>query len=219
MIGLYKITNNVNGKFYIGSSVKLEKRIKDHKWQLKNGIHSNIHLARAAKKYGLDAFSFSILETCSESDLLDKEQRYLDEHVGSPNCYNISCDSKAPNRGSKSSKEVRAKISKALLGRTLSQEHRQNIGRANKGNVIGEIGRQNMSRAHLGTKLTEIQKTKIGKALSGENAPLAKLNWLEVKEIRELYPTGSYSARLLSEIFGVKDKKTILNIIHQKTWK
>lgn len=56
---IYKITNNINGKVYIGQSKDPERRLKEH-IAGKNDNNSVIHLA--IKKYGINSFSFDILE-------------------------------------------------------------------------------------------------------------------------------------------------------------
>jgi len=78
--GIYKITNLINGKFYIGSSNNIEKRWYDHKRNLKNLCHPNQKLQNSWNFYGEDKFSFEIIEeTLPEKIiLLEKEQHYLD---------------------------------------------------------------------------------------------------------------------------------------------
>lgn len=44
MIGVYLITNNINGKMYIGSSINIERRWKEHLRDLRNGNHHAIYL-------------------------------------------------------------------------------------------------------------------------------------------------------------------------------
>jgi hypothetical protein len=76
--GVYKITNEVTGKFYIGSSKNIEQRFYEHKYALKNKRHDNVILQRAWDKYGEDKFSFSVVEECSEENCVIREQYYLD---------------------------------------------------------------------------------------------------------------------------------------------
>ena len=77
-IGIYKIENLVNGKFYIGSSHNLSHRKSTHFYDLRNNKHRNIHLQRSFNKWGEKSFRFSILEECSIEFLIEKEQFYID---------------------------------------------------------------------------------------------------------------------------------------------
>lgn len=77
--GVYKITNLVNGKFYIGSSNNIEHRWKEHISDLSNGVHINSYLQNAWNKYGSNNFKFEILEECEENVQFQKEQEYLDK--------------------------------------------------------------------------------------------------------------------------------------------
>jgi group I intron endonuclease len=85
--GIYKITNLINDKFYIGSSVNLTARKSQHRYRFrKNKVNSIIKFA--VLKYGVESFKFEILETIPEdlyedrdklnSILSEKEQFYVD---------------------------------------------------------------------------------------------------------------------------------------------
>ena len=76
--GIYKIENTKNNKIYIGSSINIEKRFYKHLWMLKKGIHDNNHLQNSFNEYGENYFSFSILELCSEPDLVKRENFYIE---------------------------------------------------------------------------------------------------------------------------------------------
>lgn len=71
--GIYKFTNKINGKVYIGQSVNIERRYYDH---LKRDDSKN-YFHRAIKKYGKDNFLFEILEEYSEENLNDREKYYI----------------------------------------------------------------------------------------------------------------------------------------------
>ena len=77
--GVYKITNQINGKFYIGSSKDLSRRKKDHFRLLKKGINHSILLQRAVNKYGIDNFIFEVIVECPEELLFTIEQKLVDE--------------------------------------------------------------------------------------------------------------------------------------------
>jgi group I intron endonuclease len=76
--GVYKITNEANGKFYVGSSKDIEQRFTEHKMMLKNNKHVNIILQRSWNKYTEKSFSFTILEECPPENCALREQHYLD---------------------------------------------------------------------------------------------------------------------------------------------
>lgn len=76
--GIYAILNKLNNKIYIGSSKSIGSRLNEHKYDLIKNIHYNTRFQKAFLKYGLDNFKFILLEKCNESDLLIKEQYYID---------------------------------------------------------------------------------------------------------------------------------------------
>lgn len=76
MKGIYKITNTVNGKFYIGSSKHIPTRIKQHFYQLRRNLHHSAHLQSAYNKYGKDSFIHEVLLECE--NFLEEEQKLLD---------------------------------------------------------------------------------------------------------------------------------------------
>lgn len=86
MIGIYKITNNINGHCYIGQSVDIKTRWHHHRnYPVEN---SNYPLYLAFKKYGLDNFSFEIVEECEISELDEKEIFYIQQFNSYENGYN-----------------------------------------------------------------------------------------------------------------------------------
>lgn len=78
MIGIYEIYNGATSKSYIGSSVNIGKRLRDHKYDLRNNQHDNLHLQRAWNKYGEGCFTFKIIQETTADDLLETEQFWID---------------------------------------------------------------------------------------------------------------------------------------------
>lgn len=70
MVGIYKITNIVNRKAYIGKSKDIEFRIITHFSKLRNNKHYNAYLQRSFNKYGEDSFQVEILEECYEDYII-----------------------------------------------------------------------------------------------------------------------------------------------------
>lgn len=78
MIGIYKITNLINGKIYIGQSVDINKRWRQHKRNSRiKGREYDKYLYKAFRKYGLENFSFEVIEECSRELLNEKETYYI----------------------------------------------------------------------------------------------------------------------------------------------
>lgn len=101
----YKIINRMDGKFYVGSTVDIDKRWRRHMNTLKNSSHHNINLQKAYNCNGRGAFELEIiyegvLYLQKEQDLLDntpKENLYNigkgsvggDNHTNNPNLEDI----------------------------------------------------------------------------------------------------------------------------------
>lgn len=83
MIGIYKITNKLNNKVYIGQSNNVLRRLNEHKRQRKVDIDSYINVL------GVDNFEFEILEECSKEELDKKEQQYIKQYNSIEDGYNI----------------------------------------------------------------------------------------------------------------------------------
>lgn len=82
---IYKITNNVNGKTYVGQHKYAD--IND------NYIGSGIMLQKAYMKYGLENFSKEIITTCSDqlsANVLEKYYIDKERKTNTNGCYNIA---------------------------------------------------------------------------------------------------------------------------------
>lgn len=130
---VYKITCLKNNKFYIGSSIDINRRFYEHKKDLNENKHSSKYLQRCWNKYGKENFKFEIIETINDiKQLLIREQWYLDD----TKCYlrkigfNLAKNSLAPMMGRtfKHSKETKQKMSLSHKGKKLSEEHKRKLG-------------------------------------------------------------------------------------------
>ncbi len=76
--GVYTITNLVNGKIYVGSTMdSFKRRCYNHYSSLSRGIHKNKHLQSSYNKYGKDNLLFEILEICELPYCLSQEQYWI----------------------------------------------------------------------------------------------------------------------------------------------
>lgn len=92
MFTVYKITNNINNKCYIGSSIRVEKRWQDHKNDAFNSNDEKYDypLYQAFRKYGLENFSFEILKNdfSSAYDMEEYELEMIDYYDSYNSGYN-----------------------------------------------------------------------------------------------------------------------------------
>lgn len=76
--GIYKITNKLNNKIYIGKSKNIGYRWCVHKCPSTQESEFQSPIYKAMKKYGNDNFTIEILETCSIEELDEKERFYIE---------------------------------------------------------------------------------------------------------------------------------------------
>ena len=86
MIGIYKITNKINGMVYVGQSVHIKRRFQEH---IKKSSNSQ-KIDQAINEFGKEAFNFEIIEECQKTEL-DAKENYWIQYYNSiyPNGYNI----------------------------------------------------------------------------------------------------------------------------------
>lgn len=79
MAQIYKITNMINNKIYIGETIRsIEVRWREHKNEALNEGHGyNYPIHIAMRKYGLDNFKIEILENCADEIRFERESYYI----------------------------------------------------------------------------------------------------------------------------------------------
>lgn len=167
MYCIYRVTNLINGKTYIGQ----------HKYKVLNDKYmgSGKNLWRAYKKYGMENFKkdiliFNIVEK-SFINLLEKEYIKFYRSVGKAE-YNIADGGEGCgelNKGKHLSEEHKRKIGEALKGKSyksrgkhLSEEHKRKISEAMKGKKRGPHSEEHKR------KLSEVCKGKHWKLVDGK---------------------------------------------------
>jgi group I intron endonuclease len=154
--GIYKITNTVNGKMYVGSAVKLKERWTLHRGMLRRKCHHSVTLQRAWDKYGPDMFVFEVLEVVADiKRLIEREQVWIDKlDVVGKSGYNI-CPRAGSSLGVKQSEATKAKLSASL--------------RARDPEVHARAAAARIGLRHSAETRAKMSASKIGKVFSAEH--------------------------------------------------
>ncbi len=93
---IYKITNKVNNKIYIGQTIKtVEKRFQQHKNNSNKPYFSQIVLYKAFNKYGIENFQCEMIEEVSNENLDEREKYWIDYYDSYFNGYNATLGGRA----------------------------------------------------------------------------------------------------------------------------
>nr|DAE59944.1 MAG TPA: intron associated endonuclease [Caudoviricetes sp.] len=174
---VYKHTNKINGKIYIGiTSQKPNKR-----WQNGYGYKDNQHFFRAIQKYGWNNFEHEIIYKDLEEEIATNKEQELIKLYNSNNS-NFGYNKDNGGKTNKLTEESIEKIRQWHIGRKLSEETKRKISESHKGISSGENNpmygkhhtkeaKQKMSdfaKSRVGWKHTEKTKKKIGEGNKGK---------------------------------------------------
>lgn len=169
-IGIYKITNKLNNKCYIGQSINIENRFEEHK---KYKSHSSRYLHNSIKKYGEENFSFEIIELCKKEDLSTREIYWIDFYNSIfPHGYNLTKGGDGGNtfkyRTTEQMKETRKKISLAtkgekngFYGKHHSEKTKENLRQINLGKTLSKETKKKISETLKDHFVSDLTKEKI----------------------------------------------------------
>ena len=142
---IYKHTNTINGKCYIGQTCKGNP---NYRWNNGKGYtvrNPNSHFARAIKKYGWNAFEHEIIEDNIQTlEQANKREEYWISYFNSvENGYNANSggNSKIPSKETREKNSIKSKEMWAQKGDELrkiyaSKEHRETLSRSIKQSYI-----------------------------------------------------------------------------------
>ena len=123
MVGIYKITNKINGKIYIGQSNNCERRFQEH-CAPSRAKNSRIPVDLAIKKYGKENFSFEVVEQCNLELLNSREEYWIKYFNSIKDGYNCNAGG---NQASIGSNNGRAKLTEEdiIVIRKAYAEHKK----------------------------------------------------------------------------------------------
>jgi group I intron endonuclease len=205
---IYKATNTVNGKCYIGKTKNsLESRIKSHKIA---STKKDSLFYRAINKYGFDNFKWEVITKCDDiNELNNLEKKYISENY---NGYNIA---KGGDGGDTISNHpnietIKNNVSKFHKGKILSKEHKEKISEAHKGKTknwakdtakkMSEKNKNKPSKLR-GSELSEEHKEKISKTNKGKSRVFSEEHKKALSKAKENYVNPN-KGKTYEEIMG-----------------
>ena len=231
MIGIYKITNNINNKIYVGQSVDIKRRWSEHKrsgqpekYSHKSERDIEVPIHKAMQKYGIDNFSFEVLEECSKEELNEKERYYikkLHSHVDEYG-YNISKGGQE-SVGAKGQYHSQAKLTQLDVDniykmlqngwqvKNICKKYpfvsKSTISMINQGKV--------WKKENYKYPLSDQSKLKINKGSKSGNAIL---NEDKVLEIRKYYVEHSFK-EVVKKYSNYAKYSTLKSVVYGESWK
>lgn len=192
MYQIYKITNQKNGMVYIGSSIEVERRWRQHKEASINekDHHYNYPLMVAFREFGIANFTFEVIDTLPTWEaMIEAEHKWiLKENCVVPNGYNQTDKTDSPMFDPAIAKKMSDTKREKYGKRVCEIDSTKNI--LNIWNSLAEAGedtgldRFKISNVCNGTRLTTGNRT--FRFLDDENQiiePEAKVNQVQSNRI------------------------------------
>lgn len=234
---IYLIFNEINGKCYVGESKNYPRRWEEHRSEFGN-TNCKYPIHRAFNKHGLENFSFSILEYCSEENLKEEEIWWIAylKSLGAL-LYNITNggDGIPGYRHTEETKNLISQQKKELYASgweqpEKSQEYLDNM----RGRMIGHkinIGRKhgpdcghckilkdrNLNNNPSKQPIKDATRAKMSSKKVGSKNNYSKMTEEKVFEIRKLKSEG-ISIKELSNKFEIAER-TVRGICNYSSWK
>ena len=151
---IYKVTNNINNKVYIGRTINFHRRMHEHK----NHMYKDYSLLHEDMKvYGFENFTFEIICVLPEEELDDAEKMYIKKYrdeLGDENVYNI-CKGGIGGQTHDITGE-----NNPMYGKDVSQERREHLSKMLKVRKKPDGFGEKLSKALTGKKKSPEQVAK-----------------------------------------------------------
>lgn len=229
MTGIYLFTNLINGKNYIGQSVDIQRRYSEHlrsgqpeKYVMKNERDSNTPIHLAIQKYGVNNFSFRILEECSREQLNEREKYWIkmfrsnEKEYG----YNVT-EGGQESIGCKGENHSQAKLTQQDVDniKILLKENKKSMTEIID---LYPVSKSTISMINQGKIWAEpdeqypLRQTYTG--LQGSKNHKAKFTEEQVMEMRKLYASGKKPSEIYPLFNNIASNSAIEAILYGKTY-
>jgi group I intron endonuclease len=174
---IYKATNKINGKIYIGQTINsLRQRKRGH---INSALskHDTSYFHFALRKYGPESFDWeTIVEGPGSLETLNElEKHFIQLYNSFEKGYNLTLGGNS-NAGFKHSEETKKRLSEMNKGKKLSNETKRKMSEFQRSKVVPEETRRRISEGHKGLKPSEKTRKKMSESRKGrfvgKNSPL-----------------------------------------------
>jgi group I intron endonuclease len=184
--GIYEIRNIKNGRRYIGSAVNVSKRWRQHLRQLETGRHHSQFMQRCWNKNGAENFIFRVVLSCEAEDLIESEQRLIDEIKPEYNCSPTA----SSMLGYRHREESKKKMSKARAGKSSAMAGRNH----------SDAAKLKISKSKTGTKYGAYSRDRVEKTAAAMRKAKSSMTEDKVRLVRELRRQGKTYTRIADQI-------------------
>lgn len=211
IVGIYKITNIVNGKVYVGQTINFSKRQKDHLYRLISKKHRNPYLQKAFNKYGKDNFKIELITKCEVEKLDELENHYINEYDSMNKKYGYNLVT-GGNEYRVFSEDVKRRMSLKKKGIKFTDEHKKRISESRKGIVYSKeiIEKGLLTKKE---KLVHVGEKNPNALISDDIAEKIINELIENKSVNEIADKFYVSVDVVNNILYNKSYKHIMTNI------
>jgi group I intron endonuclease len=232
---IYKITNLINNKIYIGQTYSIRERWYRYRSSVKREVDSSMMIVRSMIKHGIENFKIEEIEKCKNRNESNIREKYYIELYDARNTnvgYNIALGGDSQWQ----SAEIITKIQEGRRkyfelhgnprkGVPLSEEHKKAISIAsmgksgtNLGRVFSQEWKDKLSDSNSGQMRNDEVKKTLSNSHMGQIAVNRKLDFDQAEEIRKAKLIDGKTLKWITDNYGISSG-TISSIIRQETYK
>jgi group I intron endonuclease len=216
---IYKAFCKKSGKSYVGKTTgSMRARINGHLCDSKLSRYGHIKFYRAIRKYGIDAFEWSILQICHTIEELNVAERQwirvLDSKKQGYNSTDGGDGLWNPSLETRKKMSIAASRTRNFTGHHHSQASKDLIALAQIGKKLTKQHVANIRAKMDAVQSSAVYKQKMSTLMIARGTPYQKIPASEIAKVKQMYSSGLSQSKIAQQ-YNVS-QVTIHNIIHEK---